>query len=629
MTAPATATRAPGSPRLAADILVVLILVLCCWLQYQYAIAPVRSFDWLGFLDHDTIYQVERFLVNMGWPGVEEINSSPSDYGSEFSLLILPFRALAQLSHAPGPLLAYQFLTLFHIGCAALALWVFARMIGRRTESLFAGPAFVLLVVSSPIFVQYMAFLKPDPNVVLLCLALGLACLDRFERSENISLFLVASAWAGLGAAVKWWGLFLVPPLAWAAYVRRKDPTAPFRLHALGAFLTTGTAAVAAAIFLANPAMVRLCDLLAQVLAAKQSLTAQAIRSRLVLDGALTRDQKVLAWGVALALIALAIGGSFALWRARVRIVSRARTSPLAGWLWSAWVAGIGFLFFLLVFDSPFLLTSQVFFSAGRYSSFALGASPIPQSFLAQLAHNVFGWITAAHQERLTTPFLLAGLGLALLLAARSGARDRLLAYTLLLLAPLTVFLFLLVTKKNGATMAMLLPVAYLFVFLAVEKLRPGMNASRLIAAVCLAALLQSAWNLAGDQPNLALWPHSRDGLQQEIARLNASLRDRLGGPYSRLVLANRDFPMDSGAGNARLMQWEEGIRGADDKLLGKLTPGAILVTPATATSLNLLAQAAGLEALPPLVGKRFTRAGHVLEGPLFVCWGVPYKKKD
>ena len=74
---------------------------------------------------------------------------------------------------------------------------------------------FVVILISSPLFIQYIAFLKPDANVVLLCTISSLLLIKRYYENLNIKYLLFAILFASLGTAIKWWGIFLLFPISY------------------------------------------------------------------------------------------------------------------------------------------------------------------------------------------------------------------------------------------------------------------------------------------------------------------------------------------------------------------------------------------------------------------------------
>ena len=92
-------------------IIFLLILSITLILHFYYSIHPINSFHWLAFLDLDTIYQVERFLIIVHYEGIQQFNSSNVDYGSVFYLLIPFFRFYELFISLSDPVHAYYFLT--------------------------------------------------------------------------------------------------------------------------------------------------------------------------------------------------------------------------------------------------------------------------------------------------------------------------------------------------------------------------------------------------------------------------------------------------------------------------------------------------------------------------------------
>ena len=103
-------------------IIFLLILSITLILHFYYSIHPINSFHWLAFLDLDTIYQVERFLIIVHYEGIQQFNSSNVDYGSVFYLLIPFFRFYELFISLSDPVHAYYFLTTLHLVCGVTSI---------------------------------------------------------------------------------------------------------------------------------------------------------------------------------------------------------------------------------------------------------------------------------------------------------------------------------------------------------------------------------------------------------------------------------------------------------------------------------------------------------------------------
>ena len=364
-------------------------------------------------------------------------------------------------------------------------------------------------------------------------------------------------------------------------------------------------------------------------------LSAQAVRTLLDPTNPAFSQRGPLVWLSAALLAGLGSALALLLWSWRRSLLRRIQPGGPAAWLWSLWVAGAGFAFFGLAFDAPFFLSSQVFYSIGRFSTFALGVAPESQGLFSAAWANCAGWAIDSLASGLACPFVLAGLAVALVLPlvrpASASCREAL-AHAWLYLLPITGFLFLAVTKKNWATQAMLLPLAALVVFLACAGCSPEGTRRRgvrlLCLATCLAALGQAAWNLTAGRPSLLDWPAGRNGLAQEVTRLNEALFAKLEAPYKAIVLVNRDFPLDKTDPRVRTARYDGGPDAPIDPLLAGLAPGSILVVAEDQLSPKDNALLAPLDNLGSLTGKRFLRTGQVEPGTLFRLYGM-HPSKD
>jgi len=198
-----------------------LLIIISYWQLYSW-IFSFKDFNWLAFFHHDLIYQVERFLLNLNYPGIQMLNSSLADYGSELWLLI-PFYKLYELFVPDSnPIHAYYFLAVFHLICGIFSLTVIRFLFKRYAGNAAGAALLVLIVMSSPIFVQYFSFIKPDTNVVLLCILISLSAICLFYDTANRKWLLVALIVSALGTAIKWWSVFMLFPITYAVMSKEK-----------------------------------------------------------------------------------------------------------------------------------------------------------------------------------------------------------------------------------------------------------------------------------------------------------------------------------------------------------------------------------------------------------------------
>ena len=203
--------------------LFIVLLIVVFGSQLYSLIFPFRDFNWLAFFHHDLIYQAERFLLNLNYPGIEMLNSGHADYGSELWLLIPFFKVYELFLTNPEPIHAYYFLAVFHLLCGIASFAVIRFLFKRYTGTPAAASLFILIVMSSPLFVQYYSFIKPDPNLVLLCILLSLSAICLFHDTANRRWLLLALTAAALGTAIKWWSAFMLFPIAHAAALKGEE----------------------------------------------------------------------------------------------------------------------------------------------------------------------------------------------------------------------------------------------------------------------------------------------------------------------------------------------------------------------------------------------------------------------
>lgn len=228
-----------------ANGLSLLLVGLFVSLEIFAVVTPMDQFSWISFSDNDDAYQTEQLLRLAGQTDVPALLDNPVSHGSELLWLAPVYKAVSKSVGGMDPLRGFQFLKIVHIVSAGIGLLGLAALFRQTRAPLFAAPLTIALAASHPLFFTNAPLLKADSNVVFLCMVLSVWGLFKYDDSGGRKWLLFSIFFAALGAATKWWGVFLIPSIVFVHYdrVRRFGPWPSFRLMsvlcAFGALLWT------------------------------------------------------------------------------------------------------------------------------------------------------------------------------------------------------------------------------------------------------------------------------------------------------------------------------------------------------------------------------------------------------
>jgi|GEM_PF-5887490 len=538
------------------------LLIFFFALQWYLWIYPFRDFNWLAFFHHDLIYQVERFLLNLNYPGIEMLNTGYADYGSELWLLIPFFKIYELFLSNPGPIHAYYFLAVFHLLCGLISFVVIRFLFKRYTGNAAGASLFILIVMISPLFVQYFAFIKPDPNLVFLCTLLSLAALCIFHDTGKRSWLFAALIIAALGAAIKWWSAFMLFPIAYAAMSKEKETGGGFSGLRYSFLAVTGSFVILYFV---------------QLLAIKNTIAILIENGEPVLNPVFVsglpamkkRAYEIILFlnqksGIAVSLIIATAGiaaccvAIYAIFRLRQRFLRDNRTHLVpVNYLFHLASLTPLFVFFFLIFDLPFLAGNQLVHSVYDFAqSLNLGIRSSVSTRNIGFLLNTREWLDNLMANNLLSFFTVGGIVFSIYIYFKKLKNDGgkfvifvLLSYFAFLLS----FLFLFVTRKAAAVQTMIFA---LIVFLVLFNLSyflnylSGYKKNILIAVVLLLGLSQITWqNVNSLSPSVYSLYTYRKGFAGGVKDLNAQLLDAIGKGNkvdgSKLVFCQRDFPVD------------------------------------------------------------------------------------
>ena len=568
-------------------IIGILISQLYSW------IFPFREFNWLAFFHHDLIYQVERFLLNLNYTGIEMLNSGHSDYGSELWLLIPLFKIYELFLSSSKPIHAYYFLAVFHLLCGIFSFIVIRFLFKRYAGNSAGALLFVFIMMSSPLFVQYFSFVKPDPNVVLLCILISLSAVCLFSETANRRWLLVALIAAALGTAIKWWSAFMLFPIAYAVMKKQKEVKGEFlglRYAYLAVAASFGILYIVQFLAVRN-AIAVLVDNGEQIFN-PMFISGLPVLKKRAYEIILFLNQKS---GIAVSFV-LAIAGTVVccsiisfLSRLKQRFSQgdEKQRIPMDYIFQFARLFPV-FIVFFLIFDLPFLSSNQLVYSAYDFSqSLNLGLRTSASSRDIGFLLNAGEWLNNLMVNNLLSVFTISGIFFSVYTYFKRLKTDKskfvinaLLIYLIFLLT----FLFLFITRKAAAVQAMIFALIILFILLnsfSFLRYLSGYKKKIFIALVLLFSLSQMLWqNITSLSPSVYSLYTYKYNLIDNIKGLNMQLLDAVnkGGQLDKnqLLLCQRDFPIDRH--EIRYQRLEFKVCRSPEKLKSALNTGDIIL---------------------------------------------------
>lgn len=555
-----------SASRYIEPLLFFLLLIVILGSQLYSWIFPFRDFNWLAFFHHDLIYQVERFLLNLNYTGIEMLNSGHADYGSELWLLIPFFKVYELFLFNPKPIHAYYFLTVFHLLCG-IASFVVVRFLFKRYAGNSAGALlFIIIVMTSPLFVQYFSFIKPDPNVVLLCILISLSADCLFYETANRRWLLVALIVSALGAAIKWWSAFMLFPIVYAVMQKEKETKSEFFslkytfLAVIGSFFILYFVQ-----FLAIRNAIAILIEYGEPIFNPVFISGLPALKKRAYEIVLFLNQKSgIAFTLILALAGIVIyyAATNYLFRFRQRLLlNNKKNIGLIDYLLQFVRLSPVFIFLFLIFDLPFLTSNQIVHSVYDFSqSLNLGLRSSTSSRNIGFLLNAGEWINNMAVNNLLSLFVVSGIFISIYAYFKKLKRDRdkffihaLSTYLIFLLS----FLFLFVTRKAAAVQAMVFALMAFFILVSIFsflKYLSGYKKKIFIGLVLLFSVLQIIWqNVNSVSPSVYSLYTYRYGFADSVKDLNIQLLNAINKENQldkdRLfLLCQRDFPIDNNA---------------------------------------------------------------------------------
>jgi hypothetical protein len=180
---------------------VIAVSIYLHYLKYS----NIQSSRWLGMLDGDIFYQAERLWMYFDQT-YEPFYARIVDYGPE----LYYYSFIHYFYNFSDPVLAsFWIITIFHMIAYGLAFNVI--MLGFKTIPAPVKLSVIILCLSIPFAHMHYAFIKPDSNIVFLFVVLALFSLDKFIHEGSEKAIVATFLFLGAAAAIKWWGVFLLP----------------------------------------------------------------------------------------------------------------------------------------------------------------------------------------------------------------------------------------------------------------------------------------------------------------------------------------------------------------------------------------------------------------------------------
>lgn len=495
-----------------------MLLVVFLGAQVYSMVFPIRQFSWLEFSDEDDSFQVEQFLRISGESKVPALLDNPVSHGSEL-LAIGPLYGKIREHFRLSPLCAFYFLKILHMGCAFIALGCLPWMVRRTGGPAWVGPLSIAWVVFNPLFFNNAPLLKEDANMMLAAVMFSVMCLLQFDETRRKRWLVISIGAAAIGAAVKWWGVFLLPAQIYSVATRETDRPLLTRkmailLNGFVGILWLGTAVI-----------------------------QWRYLNRFFPEYArFLPSLPIVVFSIVIAITAVI---SIIFWIDKLRCFG-------AKWIKAGVSVGVIFAFFFSFSLAP-LLSGPEFPHSVRYFSKYLGIRSSSSGFFGGLWHNISGWwATLRLESGISWPLVILLIG-SIVLWARgqiSSIVRRQLLIMALWIVPLISFLLLFVTKFNPPTLALMFPFVVLIALVPVSRYgtdgparaRPWVLS--LILGLSLYAFIFQIYSITSSIREARMLP-------ENVISLNRQLEAGLPkGKLPGILALGREFPFMEGHGN-------------------------------------------------------------------------------
>lgn len=491
-----------------AHLIVFLLFTITFFFQVYYNLNGIDQFSWLTFLHGDITFQVERLLIYAHYPGIEPIASTPVDYGAELFWLIPLFKFI-NLILGTSSINAYYTIVLFHLFMGLAAIYFIASDLTPFEKILF----FVTLF-TSPYFMAYLGFIKPDPSVVLLCtvLAMYFACKIEFGFKN----WVYACIFIALGFGTKWWSIFVLPFLVYQGlfYVEK------YKANILRAFKICTTALI----ILYTVAMLRLWrDFIVLALKYYPSVASFCLEYEIILKSALILSATVLL----LTELKLAQYSSNKMTR---------NWSIFTSLLFSLHVIGVTFL----VYEMPFIFSG--FFIKSYLGWLIISDMAQISSSSHSYLGNILKWLHDMSEVHYILP-LIPGILLLLILTKFKEflKSDKKLKIYLIYNFIFFTFVFLILKRNNLTMLSMMIPLwLYVFIRFWHNFFKFRFNKALLVVLI----LAQIGFQNMGKMGDFASFYSSRKDFKDRVMELNGNLR-KIFGSNNHFFLCDRGLPYD------------------------------------------------------------------------------------
>lgn len=416
-----------------------MLLALFLGAQAYSKCFPIHQFSWIEFSDEDDSFQVEQFLRISGERDVPALLDNPVSHGSEL-LVLGPLYGKIREFFKLTPMAAFIFLKIFHLGCAVLSLGCLPGLVRRAGGPEWVGPLSIALVAFNPLFFNSAPMLKEDANVMLAAVMISLMCLFQYVDTGQRRWLVFSIVASAVGAAVKWWGVFLLPAQIYSVVPRVQSD------RSLLKFKTAALAIFFVGVLWLGMAVIQLRYLNRFFPEYSRFLPSLGI--------------------IAIAIVfAVTVAISVHFWVEKFQFFG-------ANWIYAGICIGEFFALFCSLALTP-LLFGPEFPHSVRYFSKYLGVRPSSVGFVGSLWHNIVGWGSSLRGESgISWPLAVVLVGSFYILVRGQISLNMRRKMTILALWIVSLGLFLLffVTKFNPPTLALMFPSVVLMALVPVSR---------------------------------------------------------------------------------------------------------------------------------------------------------------
>ena len=186
--------------------------------HFIFTTFQIKSYNTISFIDHDLGYLVEQLLLKLDFFEINRLVSHPAEYGVEFYYLSYLFNFL-NIFFNLNAINIFYLVTIFHLICVFFTFYIVYRFFKKINIDILYFVFFVLIIISSPLYISSISHFKPDANLFMLSIMSTIYFFYNYIKKNKVKHLLYSIFFSALAFSVKFFGLFFFLPFLYFCFV--------------------------------------------------------------------------------------------------------------------------------------------------------------------------------------------------------------------------------------------------------------------------------------------------------------------------------------------------------------------------------------------------------------------------